>query len=163
MPMTLDQMRSRYIALFGLEPVENGVLEQIESELGINFPSDFRTIATFYSGGIVGGISHHAIGHGGNPNNITSETMRLREAVRLPHSIVTLAEPPESLIVLETERANEQPSVFWIDGSDVSRLGEKESIRSPQVWPSYSDFFQFLLEREADDREEGVDQDRGGK
>jgi hypothetical protein len=158
MPMTLDQLRSRYIALYGPDPVGKGVLEQMESELGINFPSDFRTIATFYSGGIVGGISHHAIAHGGNANNITTETMRLRKAVRLPHSIVILAEPPESLIVLETEHAKDQPGVFWIDDSDVSRLSEKGTIRCPQVWPSYSDFFQFLLEREADDREEVADQ-----
>ncbi len=67
--------------------------------------------------------------------------------------MVVLAEPPASLIVLITQRDNDQPEVIWLDNIDVSRLGDIRSLRKPQLWNSYADFFQFLLKREEEERE----------
>jgi hypothetical protein len=58
--MSIGQLRDQYIILFGQEPAKDGVLDQIERELDVVLPTDFREICSFYSGGIVGGISHYA-------------------------------------------------------------------------------------------------------
>lgn len=150
--MSIEQLRNQYIVMFGHEPTERSVLDQIESQLSIALPSDFREISSFYSGGIVGGISHHAIETSGPANNIVEETIRMRKTVKLPHSMMVLAEPPASLIVLLTEPTKDQPAVIWLDSIDVSRLDKLESLHNPQVWNSYADFFGFLLDREAEER-----------
>ena len=56
--------------------------------------------------------------------DIIDETIRLREAVNLPMRFIVLAEPPESLIVLDTKNI---PSVIWFDTVDISRIEESHS------------------------------------
>lgn len=150
--MTLDELRSRYIELLGEEPTNAGVLDQIESQLNMRLPSDFHNIASFYSGGTVGGISHHAIAAEGPATNVVKETIRLREKAGIPHSMLVLAESPESLIVLATGHSNTQPAVIWLDSSDVSSLHNVGTLHNPQVWNSYAEFFEFLLDRETEER-----------
>ncbi len=123
--VTLVELRSRYIELFGEEPTNAGALDQIESQLNMRLPSDFHNIASFYSGGTVGGIRHHAIAAVGPATNLVTETIRLREQAGIPHSMLVLAEPPESLIVLATGHSNTQSAVIWLDSSDASNLGNE--------------------------------------
>jgi len=149
--MTIDQIRERYLSLFEIDPVAESDLLEISSTLGVHFPADFVEISRFYAGGILGGISHHAISPTGPATNITEETRRLRAAVSLPHSMVVLAEPPESLIVMQT-RINSDAAVIRCDATDVYRLGNIKDLHNPELWESYADFFSFLVEREAEDR-----------
>jgi hypothetical protein len=151
--MTIDDLKSRYTGFFGSDPAKNGELNSIEGELGIQLPPDFREISRFYSGGILGGISHNAIAMRGPGANITDETKRLRETVGLPHSMVVLAEPPESLIVMNTKPTAEMPSVIWLDAFDVAKLRSPVDLHNPQTWPTYTDVFNYLLENEADERQ----------
>jgi hypothetical protein len=64
-------------------------------------------------------------------------TLRLRTSVGLPHEYVVLAEPAESLIVMDSGSSE----VFWIDASDAKRLADPRLLRKPQVFQSYADFF----------------------
>jgi hypothetical protein len=150
--MTFDELRKRYVSLFGLEPTEAAELDRMEAQLGVPLPQDFRKIAEFYNGGIIGGISHNTIATCGPSTNITDETKRLRQAIGLPHSFLVLAEPPESLIVMNTSRTSGSLGVIWCDAIDVSRLENLQGLHGPQNWTSYADFFSFLLDAEADER-----------
>ncbi len=150
--MTLNPLRTRYIELFGNEPADDGVLGQIQSRLGVAIPSDFRQIASFYSGGMVGGISHHAIAAKGRETNILAETLRLRKSIALPHSMLVLAEPAESLIILVTDHSMARPAVLWLDSIDAPNRNDVESLRNPESWNSYADFFEFLLDSELEER-----------
>ena len=80
------------------------------------------------------------------------ETIRLHKTAGIPRSMLVLAEPPESLIVLATNHSRAQPAVIWLDSSDVSNLNKLESLRDAQVWSSYTDFFDYLLDREVEER-----------
>lgn len=151
--MTPVDLRSRYVSWFGLEPTPDGEIEQVEEELGVRFPRDFRDISRFYSGGMLGGISHNAIAARGPATNITEETKRLRGAVGLPRGLIVLAEPPASLIVMDTNAMNDSPAIIWCDSSDVSHLGTSQKLRNPQTWKSYTEFFNFLLDNEAEERQ----------
>lgn len=119
-------------------------------------PADFKEIASFYSGGIVGGISLHAFAATGPADNIVDETRRIRAAVGLPMSMVVLAEPAASLIVLDTKQQPGSSAVIWLDATDVRRLNDLQSLNNPQVWSSYAEFFGFLLDREMEERGEDV-------
>jgi hypothetical protein len=143
-----DSLISRYSRLFGVEPAITAELSMIEETLGVSLPSDFRNISTFYRGGILGGISHHAISCHGPGTNIMAETQRLRASAELPHSYVVLAEPPGSLILMNTTGLAHSPTVIWCDGGDVSLLPDVRKMHGPHFWNSYSDFFRFLLESE---------------
>jgi hypothetical protein len=138
-----------------LETTEESELDFMQKELRVRFPDDFKEVSSFYSGGMLGGISHNAIVGRGPVTNITDETKRLREAVGLPHWFVVLAEPPESLIVMNTNTATSSPAVIWCDAIDVSRLGKLLGMHNPQTWASYAEFFEFLLDNEDTERAEG--------
>ncbi len=150
--MSIDDLQKWYVSLFGIEPTEVGELSRMEKRLGVHFPQDFEEISKFYKGGIIGGISHHAIATGRPGASVTEETERLRQAVGLPHDFVVLAEPSESLIVMNTSATSGSPVVIWCDASDVYRLGTLEELRKPDTWPSYAEFFSYLLGAEAEDR-----------
>src|SRR5437016_575079 len=107
--MTVDELRKKYTALFGEEPAAHGIVSGIEAALNITLPSDFKAIADFYRGGMLGGISHFAIACQGPAENIVEETLRLRSAITLPGQLVVIAEPPESLVVLDTAPKSNGP------------------------------------------------------
>jgi hypothetical protein len=150
--MTIEELRRRYLALFGVESAEGSELDFIEKQLGVRFADDFKDVSKFYSGGMLGGISHNAISGHGPATNMAEETIRLRKAVALPKSFVVLAEPPASLIVMNTNKASSSPAIIWCDALDVSRLGTLQGMHNPQTWTSYADFFCFLLDTEDQER-----------
>ncbi len=142
-------LRQRYAALFGVEPSKDGAIADLESSLGITLPDDVKAISQFYSGGIVGGISHNAFDGSGRAANIVKETLRLRAAIELPNRFIVLAEPSESLIVRDVESG----VVTWCDHSDVPRLEDRsQMLGQPNVWTSYAEFFEFLLDEEDEER-----------
>lgn len=154
-----DDLFNRYVALFGSEPTSADEITRIEEILGVLLPRDFKEVSSFYSGGILGGISHHAISNGGPPSNIVDETQRLRAAIGLPRCFVVLAEPPASLIVLNTNVSDSAPAVIWCDAFDVCHLGNPNELHSPHIWPSYASFFGFLLDIEEEERNQLLSSD----
>ena len=151
-----DNMRERYISLFGEEPAHDSALEAIQSALDVTLPDDVKKIAEFYCGGILGGISHNSLEATGPATNVVDETQRLRRTINLPHRFIVLAEPSESLIVLDCEsNATGGPAVIWCDANDVGRVDHVPSMSNlPGTWPSYSAFFSYLLDEEEEERGE---------
>jgi hypothetical protein len=149
-----DNMRERYISFFGKETASDGAVDAIESALNLLLPDDLKEIGTFYRGGILGGKSHNALEPNGPATNVVDETLRLRAATKLPHRFVVLAEPANSLIVLDTEsRATGAPAVIWCDANDAVRLDDVSAMATPpETWPSYSAFFECLLDEEEEER-----------
>ncbi len=151
----LELARVRYVRLFGNEGAAPGDLDAIEDALSVKLPSDFRKIAAFYSGGLLGGISLNSIAPSGPATNVVEETTRLRAAVSLPHEFVVLAEPPDSLIVLRTTGEPARPAtVIWCSAFDVARLDRIDSLTTPDIWADYYSFFVHLLGQEEADRGE---------
>ena len=148
-----ERIRARYVNLFGSEGVDKEKNADIERLLGLKLPDELVRISEFYGGGLLGGISHHAIDARGPASNIVEETIRLRDTADLPHDMIVLAEPPESLIVLQAPRASgSAATTIWLSHFDVARLSAPNTLRDPQIWPSYYDFFSYLLDLEAEER-----------
>ncbi|MCL2224346.1 MAG: hypothetical protein FWB96_05205 [Defluviitaleaceae bacterium] len=49
-----------------------------------------------------------------------------------------LAEPPESIVVMDTQNI---PSIVWCDAVEVSKLDNKSFISSPDEWSTFTDYF----------------------
>jgi hypothetical protein len=145
----MEQLTKRYRALYPLEGTSAIELKIIENKLDIKLPDDFKEIAQFYSGGLLGGISHFSISDEADPT-ITGETLRLRQQIGLLHKYVVLAEPPSSLIVMDTAGT---PAVLWVDATDAEHLGKRALATPPDEWASYRDFFESLLDEEEEERE----------
>jgi hypothetical protein len=142
---SVEEIRERYIQLYPEDGVDEDVLRKIEKNLQLKLPSDFLDIAKFYSGGLLGGISCFAFAYKDIMPNIVDETLRLRNAIKLPTNFVVLAEPPNSIIVMNTEN---NPYVIWCDATDVERIGTMSFISKPDIWKTFFDFFTKLVEDE---------------
>ena len=144
----------RYEALYGRADMSAAAIDEFASQLGVDVPLDLRQIASFYDGGTVGGIEHYSFSPNVPSTNAVAETLRLRQAISLPHQFVVLAEPPESLLVLDTSPSADEPAVLWIDAMDARRLGRSPLLSEPDVWLTYADFFGDLLKYEEEERAE---------
>ncbi|RMR08293.1 hypothetical protein ALP94_00655 [Pseudomonas savastanoi pv. glycinea] len=138
-------MKERYLSLYKADTSSAEDIRGAENSLGVRLPEDFKEIATFYTGGFLGGISHHAMFSATNPLNIVSETLRLRKSINLGMEYIVLAEPSESLIVMNVCKS---PVVIWCDANDAEHLGTGEFSTPPDCWENYASFFSYLLERE---------------
>lgn len=142
--MDITQIKEQYLTLFPEDDViEEDVVATIEHQLQVKLPADFKEIAQFFGGGLIGGISIFSFAD--HTPNIVGETLRLRKAVNFPSSLIFLAEPSESMIVLDT--AN-HPAVIWCDSIDVYQLQDRSFQVPPDTWNTFSDFFAYLLTQE---------------
>jgi hypothetical protein len=134
----VTEFRNKYVELYGAEPCSSGTLVEIETLLCLKLPEDFKNIAEFYSGGLLGGISHHEIASSSDATNIVEETLRIRKATGLRKNLVILAEPPGSIIAFDV---CDKPAIIWCDAVEVENLNSMEFINAPDTWDSYSEFF----------------------
>jgi len=144
----IEKLRERFLQLQESDGISELDLNEIEEKLEVKLPLDFRQISMFYSGGYLGGISNYSFSNDGNSLNIIDETNRLRREIRLPKRFIVLAEPPESIIVMDTENI---PSIIWCDSVEVDKLENKSFITKPDEWNSYLEYFGQLIEDEEDE------------
>lgn len=142
-------MKKRYIALYSEDGINNRELVEIEKMLEVELPDSFCEISTFFSGGYLGSISNYSFSNVDNSLNIIDETIRLRETINLPTRFVVLAEPPESLIVMDTKN---NPSIIWFDAVEITELDKKSFTSQPDEWEDYVDYFNALLEEEEEEQ-----------
>lgn len=146
---SVEEIRERYIQLYPEDGIDENVLRKIEDILQLKLPDDFRDIASFYSGGLLGGISCFAFAYEDIAPNIVDETLRLRSAIKLPSNFVVLAEPPNSIIIMDTQNT---PSVIWCDATDAERINTMSFISPPDTWKTFLGFFTKLVEDEEEEQ-----------
>ena len=127
-----------------LEGCSNDDLHKVELNLDITLPDDFKEISLLYSIDYLGGISNYQVVRDGNTLNLIDETLRIRNAIGLPHEYVFLAELDSSAILLNTVK---QPHVIWVDSIAIGRLNQLES-HEYDAWENYQDYFEYLLQEE---------------
>lgn len=145
---TIEGMRARYSKMAGIRPASVELLRDIEKSLNLNLPRDFCEICEFFDGSGLNVIPLLSLAARTSTLNPLTETQRLRVKISFPQNYLVLAEPPESLIVMECVGNRK---VFWLDAIDVGRLESESFSRSPDVWPSFAEFFSYLLEEEEAD------------
>ena len=127
-----------------LEGCSNDDLHKVELNLDITLPDDFKEISLLYSIDYLGGIPNYQVVRDGNSLNLIDETLRIRNAIGLPHEYVFLAELDSSAILLNTVKS---PHVIWVDSIAIGRLNQLES-HEYDAWENYQDYFEYLLQEE---------------
>lgn len=146
---SIPSIRERYDLLFTDDVIAPQAVARIEQQLQLQLPDDFKEIASFYNGGLIGGIS--IFSYNDHHPNLIEETLRLRKDIQLPHSFLFLAEPAESMIVLDTAQT---PAVIWCDSIDIHQLHDRSFQIAPDTWNTFSDFFEYLLTQEEEEQEQ---------
>lgn len=141
------ELKKKYLNLAKEYGINSQEIENIENILEVTLPDDFKQISRFFSGGCLGVVDQYSFNQG-NWNNIIDETKRLRATVNLSQNFIVLAEPPESIIVMNLEN---KPSIIWCNSTDIYNLDTKSYTSNPTVWRDYSDFFSTLLSDEEDE------------
>lgn len=145
----IQSIKKRYDLLFTDDMITPQVAAKIEQQLQLQLPDDFKEIASFYNGGLLGGIS--IFSYNDHHPNLIEETLRLRKDIQLSHSLLFLAEPAGSMIVLDTAQT---PAVIWCDSIDVHQLHDRSFQIAPDTWNTFSDFFEYLLTQEEEEQEQ---------
>lgn len=130
-----------YEKLFTVDGISMNEIIKKEEKLGITLPKDFKAISSFFSGGSIGPIEIFDFCHE-NELNIWRETERIRKAVDLETECIVLAEPPESIIIMQTEK---KPAIIWCDASDIYNIKTGKFDVEPETWENFSDFFYDML------------------
>ena len=146
---TIPELRAKYESLLPIDGIDKEAISGIQLNLNVCLPKDFCEIASFYSGGLLGGISNYSFTKADDSTNIIDETIRLRKSINLPLRFVVLAEPAESLIVMDTQNT---PSIIWFDAVENSKLDNKSFLSKPNEWNTYTEFFAELLEDEEEEQ-----------
>ncbi len=146
--MNIEEIKNRYLALY---PSDDGVdmqnMIELEQSLNMKFPKDFFEISQFYSGGQLGDVSLYSFNIN-EVDNILEKTFLLRKTNKLPNKFIVLAEPDESLIVMDMEN---KPRILWINSTDIDNLSKNRFEMKPDIWQTFSDFFIQLLKQEEED------------
>ncbi len=127
-----------------LEGCSNDDLHKVELNLDITLPDDFKEITLFCSIDYLGGIPNYQVVRDGNSLNLIDETLRIRNAIGLPHEYVFLTELDSSAILLNTIKP---PHVIWVDSIAIGKLNQLES-HEYDAWENYQDYFEYLLQEE---------------
>lgn len=146
----------QYLRLFEKRPVPEYQIEHIEKKLSIKIPEDLRLIMSVFDG-------YHDIAHQSlfsfntevSGWNIVEKTLFYRESdCKLPGKYLALREENESFIVLNTEPDyNNENEVIWCSLSDAYSLKNDEPLLdNPTIFPTFTDFFEFLLTEEEKER-----------
>lgn len=146
---SIEELRSRYIALAGARPASIELLDGIEQQLQVKLPSDFREICDFFDGGGMDVLPLFSLAGNAPQLNPLHETLRCRETIGIPSNFLVLAEPPESLVILDCFG---EGRVLWVDAVDASRIVTGKFTSKPNIWPSFANFFSYLLDEEEAER-----------
>lgn len=137
----LSELKTKYLEVFPEDGLSQNELNAIEEKLCITLPDDFKEISKYFSGGSVGIIEFYDF-KDNNDINIVNETLRLRESIKLPEQYIVLAEPPESIVIMDIKNI---PAIIWCDSLDIENIKSHKYMSQPDVWESFSDFFNDML------------------
>ncbi|MBY0589530.1 SMI1/KNR4 family protein [bacterium] len=142
---SIGQLKDTYQASFGVESTDPIAIEMIESRLGIILPNDFKEIASFYAGGIIGTFPHLAIAEDGPADNIVDQTLFLRKRIDLPVPLVVIVDFNSSLIILNCRSGSLDSKVFWVTSKELTQICNFNSFDPIEEWANYKCFFESML------------------
>jgi len=145
MTTDISLLRERYSRLKPIQGVDASTLDSIEHILQLHLPQDFRDIAAFSRGVVLGAVSLLLVSSDLDDDyTVVAATLRLRESVALPSHFLVLALEDESAVLLDC-----RPSgvVWWADNQVVPELadGEDPAALGAVSHGPYSDFLGELL------------------
>lgn len=150
----MNQIKERFYCYY---PDNAGLTDskiiQIEKRLNLKFPKDFREICKFYTGETLGGRSFLNFQTIGN-YSIEEETLALREAINLPHDFLILYCEYGMIYMDCNPKSSKYGHVMYVSAEDAQCLGDGIEPHYYFDYPTFTDFFEYLLNEEEKERAE---------
>jgi hypothetical protein len=136
--------------------LDDSEIIQIEDQLNLKFPKDFKEICKFYTGEMLGGHSFLNFQTVGN-YSIEEETLALREAIKLPHDFLVLYCEYGMIYMDCNQNSLKYGHVMYVGTEDAQWLCDGVEPKYYWDYPTFSDFFEHLLDEEEKERAENVE------
>lgn len=141
----IDSLIARYVKL---EAPEKLNYEEVSLKLNITFSKDFKDIGDRVRFDYILGVGGFSFDIG-----VLQKTLKLRENVNLPKDTLVLLENDASLIFMKCFGDHEE--VYWISMEDAYRYCDGDPFMyNPITFPTFADFFSYLLDEEEKERAE---------
>lgn len=148
----LDRAKSYNIS----QPLSLEEINNIEKELEICLPNDFKQLCSKYSYEYFGNFSYYNF-LPDTKYSVKNETLDFRSYLKLPHDYIVLAQGDVDILLLKTPTSDNISFVIWCDHEDLDNICKGGSFQyNPTIFPSFADFFEFLLDEEEKARTENV-------
>ncbi len=136
-------------------PMNEETYSNIESNLCIKFAKDFIELNNYHRYDYLDYFDWFSFDYG-----VTEETRWYREREKLPHNYLVLSKDDTYFLLLHTI-SNTKSEVIWCDCEDFFHLCDGEPMEyKPTIFPSFTDFYEFLLDEEekirAEEEEEKI-------
>jgi hypothetical protein len=131
-------------------PLSMESLYNIKNSLNITLPEDFIFLNKICRCDFFNFFDFYNFDIG-----VVSETKGWREGINLPNNYLVLCDDGTSAVLMKID--NDQDSVIWCALEDVLNLCDGEPmIYNPTIFPSFTDFYEFLLDEEEKSRAENT-------
>lgn len=144
----IEELRTRYARFKPLTGVVVAELAAIEGTLQIQLPTQFREIAAFTDGVVLGGLAMLLVSSDTSDDyTVTAKTLELRRSVGLPGEYLVIAAEDESTVLMNCRAGGE---VTWLDNQFVPALadGVAPGNLGAVVYRDFASFFGQLLDSE---------------
>jgi SMI1-KNR4 cell-wall len=134
------------------KPLTMEEINNVEQELNITLPIDFKKINLNCSYEFLGSFEFYNFGR--KDDGVIPETKALREIYNLSNEYIILSQNGASAIFMKII-SSEEAQVIWCDEMDGMNLLEGQPMQyNPTIFNSFSEFYEFLLDREEENRAE---------
>ena len=140
----IPELVERYNKIIGENHMSLTSMQYIEAKLGVKFSSIFKNLNNkssyaAFSWGLFNPYSE-------NHQSVIGATKILREYLNLPHKAVILNEGSRTMTIMETSEDASNEKIYVIILEDVKCYIANEPFQYDyQYFPSFIDFFEFLL------------------
>ena len=163
----IEQLKIRYFELLAdyALPMNLEQIKNVEERLGIILPNDFKEITKFFSGNPIGpfvpynffefeNIFNNVVVL--NRYNIVYQTLFLRERLNLPHRFIALLGNEVGFMCMETQDdPTKDTPVIYCDLEDMDQIIKEKPLKyEHDYFANFTDFFEWLIKKEEELREE---------
>ncbi|ARN84932.1 SMI1/KNR4 family protein [Candidatus Nucleicultrix amoebiphila] len=153
----IEHLIKRYRNLFEKKGLDSKKLHLIEDKLELVLPDDFKQISKVFDGyEEIAGQSFFSFDPDVKGWNVVEKTLFYRKSsCFLPRNFLALREESESFVVMETKDDPKlNTSIIECSLSDANNLIDMKFYDNPTIFPSFTDFFEYLIEQEEKDRQQ---------
>jgi hypothetical protein len=123
-------------------------INKIEGDLDVQISSEFISInshASYENLSVDGKFAFSSF-----PRGVISYTLKYRKEGLPKRYIVFDDDGDAGFVLMETQDSPDKPSpVIWCDYEDMFNLCAGEGFKyNPDIWPSFTDFFEYLVTEE---------------
>lgn len=129
-------------------------IKNVEKKLDILFPEDFKILCTFYGYDF---FRYTAFFNFEMEEGVINETLSLRKEYNLPNNYLLLDQDEPGPILMKITSNDNAEVIMCSYGDFLNICGGKPYAEDPMIFPTFADFYEFLLDEEEKMRKEEQD------